>query len=60
MEPNMVPLPRLVLAALAALGLAACSNAPAAPGPELSPPPPRVDAKTQLEYGAPPPRAPRY
>ncbi len=55
----MSPLPRLTLAALAAAALAACSQAPAAPGPELSPPP-RVDAKTQLEYGGPPPRGPRY
>ncbi len=56
----MSPLPRLTLAALVAAALAACSQAPAAPGPELSPPPPRVDAKTQLEYGGPPPRGPRY
>nr|WP_203159385.1 hypothetical protein [Methylobacterium aquaticum] len=34
---------------------------PGGPAVDLTPPPPRpYDAKTQLEYGNPPPRAPRY
>ncbi|TGD99034.1 hypothetical protein [Methylobacterium nonmethylotrophicum] len=46
------------LAGLIALAASACSTAPAV---DLTPPPPRpYDAKTQLEYGNPPPRAPRY
>ncbi|SDA23164.1 hypothetical protein SAMN02799622_03058 [Methylobacterium sp. UNC378MF] len=45
---------RLALAALVTATLAACASAPAAQ-PDLTPPPrPRVDAKTQLEYGTPP------
>ncbi|BAQ45288.1 conserved hypothetical protein [Methylobacterium aquaticum] len=49
------------LAALIALSAGACATAPAAPAVDLTPPPPRpYDAKTQLEYGNPPPRAPRY
>ncbi|GJE59730.1 hypothetical protein [Methylobacterium trifolii] len=48
---------RLTLAGLVTLALAACSTAPAAP--DLTPPPRRpLDAKTQLEYGAPPPPPP--
>ncbi|MGT2480579.1 hypothetical protein ACU4GR_20995 [Methylobacterium oryzae CBMB20] len=46
---------RVALAALVTATLAACASAPAAQ-PELTPVPrPRVDAKTQLEYGNPPP-----
>ncbi len=49
------------LAALIALSAGACATAPAAPAVDLTPPPRRpYDAKTQLEYGNPPPRAPRY
>jgi hypothetical protein len=49
------------LAGLIALAAGACATAPAAPAVDLTPPPSRpYDAKTQLEYGAPPPRAPRY
>ncbi|MCK2054222.1 MULTISPECIES: hypothetical protein [unclassified Methylobacterium] len=57
----MSPVIHLGLASLLAIAVAACSTAPAAP--DLSPPPPRrLDAKTQLEYGAPPPPppGPRY
>ncbi|GJE07802.1 MULTISPECIES: hypothetical protein [Methylobacterium] len=54
----MTNLLRLPAAGLILLAVAACSTAPAAP--DLTPPAPRVDAKTQLEYGAPPPRGPRY
>ncbi|WP_173009289.1 hypothetical protein [Methylobacterium sp. P1-11] len=52
---------RLALAALVTATLAACASAPAAQ-PDLTPPPrPRVDAKTQLEYGTPPaPPSSRY
>ena len=52
---------RVTLAALVAALLAACASAPAAQ-PDLTPPPRRpVDAKTQLEYGNPPPPPPgRY
>ncbi|WP_264045736.1 hypothetical protein [Methylobacterium flocculans] len=48
------------VAGLLLLAVAACSTAPAAP--DLSAPPPRrLDAKTQLEYGSPPPSpGPRY
>ena len=54
----MSPVIHLTLAGLLVLAVAACSPAPAAP--DLSAPPPRrLDAKTQLEYGAPPP-GPRY
>lgn len=54
----MSPVIHLTLAGLLVLAVAACSSAPAAP--DLSAPPPRrLDAKTQLEYGAPPP-GPRY
>ncbi|GJD94865.1 hypothetical protein [Methylobacterium iners] len=44
---------RVALAGFVALGIAACATAPA---PDLTPPPPRVDAKTGLEYGSPGPR----
>ena len=45
---------RVFLAGLVLAALAACSTAPAAP--DLTPPPRRpIDAKTQLEYGNPPP-----
>ena len=45
---------RVSLAGLVLAALAACSTAPAAP--DLTPPPRRpLDAKTQLEYGNPPP-----
>ncbi|MDP4002254.1 hypothetical protein [Methylobacterium sp. NEAU K] len=56
----MSSLVRVTLAGLAAATLAACASAPAAP--DLTPPPRRpVDAKTQLEYGNPPPPPPgRY
>lgn len=52
---------RVALAGLVAASLAACASAPAAT-PDLTPPPRRpVDAKTQLEYGNPPPPPPgRY
>ncbi|AMB46073.1 hypothetical protein [Methylobacterium sp. AMS5] len=52
----------LVRASLLALTLAACSTAPAAPSLDPVPPPARrPDAKTQLEYGSPPPPSPgRY
>lgn len=49
---------RLALAGLVTLALGACASAPAAP--DLTPPQRRVDAKTQLEYGNPPPPPPRY
>ena len=49
-----------ILAGLVAASLAACASAPAA-APDLTPPPRRpVDAKTQLEYGNPPPPPGRY
>ncbi|MCI9882745.1 MULTISPECIES: hypothetical protein [Methylobacterium] len=57
----MSPVIHLSLAGLVMLAVAACSPAPDAP--DLSAPPPRrLDAKTQLEYGAPPPPppSPRY
>jgi hypothetical protein len=45
---------RLTLAGCLVAVVAACASAPAAP--DLTPPPRRpVDAKTQLEYGNPPP-----
>ncbi len=48
--------PRLVLLGCAAALLAACTRSPAAPPPDLTPPPQRpYDAKTQLEQGGPPP-----
>nr|WP_166059759.1 MULTISPECIES: hypothetical protein [unclassified Methylobacterium] len=51
--PSLKP---VICAALLALTLAACSTAPAAPALDPVPPPaPRPDAKTQLEYGNPPP-----
>ncbi|MCJ2015689.1 hypothetical protein [Methylobacterium sp. J-076] len=50
---------RIALLGLAASLLAACATAPAAT--DLTPPPRRpVDAKTQLEYGSPPPPPARY
>lgn len=49
----MSSLIRLSLAGLLAASVAACAGAPPV---DLTPPAPRVDAKTQLEYGAPPPR----
>lgn len=50
----MTSIVRVALAALVTASLAACASAPAAQ-PDLTPPPrPRVDAKTQLEYGTPP------
>lgn len=49
----MSPAIRITLAGLLVLAVAACASAPP---PDLTPPAPRVDAKTQLEYGAPPPR----
>lgn len=50
----MPPIIHLTLAGLLMLAVAACSTAPAAP--DLTPPPRRpADAKTQLEYGSPPP-----
>jgi hypothetical protein len=57
----MSPVIHLSLASLVMLAVAACSTAPDAP--DLSAPPlRRPDAKTQLEYGAPPPPppGPRY
>ena len=49
----------LGLAGLVMLLVAACATAPAAIDP--TPPPRRLDAKTQLEYGnPPPPPGPRY
>ena len=55
----MPSLIRVMLAALVAATLAACSTAPAAP--DLTPPPRRpVDAKTQLEYGYPTPPGARH
>jgi hypothetical protein len=56
----MSPVVRVSLASLVFAMLAACASAPAAP--DLTPPPRRpVDAKTQLEYGNPPPPPPgRY
>ena len=56
----MSPLIHLTLAGILMLAVAACSTAPAAP--DLTPPPRRpLDAKTQLEYGnPPPPPGPRY
>ncbi|CAO4177206.1 hypothetical protein LNAOJCKE_0745 [Methylorubrum aminovorans] len=51
--PSLKP---VICASLLALTLAACSTAPAAPALDPVPPPaPRPDAKTQLEYGNPPP-----
>ena len=57
--PSLKP---VICASLLALALAACSTAPAAPALDPVPPPaPRPDAKTQLEYGNPPPLRPgRY
>ncbi|MFB0489829.1 hypothetical protein ABIE45_002415 [Methylobacterium sp. OAE515] len=57
----MTSVVRVACAALVAASLAACASAPAAQ-PDLTPPPRRpVDAKTQLEYGNPPPPPPgRY
>ncbi|GJE44273.1 hypothetical protein [Methylobacterium soli] len=53
----MSPVIHLTLAGLLTLCVAACSTAPAAP--DLTPPLRRpVDAKTQLEYGNPPPAPP--
>lgn len=50
----MSPVIHLTLAGLVMLAVAACSTEPAAP--DLTPPPPKpYDAKTQLEYGGPPP-----
>lgn len=49
----MSSLIRISLAGLLVAAVAACASAPP---PDLTPPAPRVDAKTQLEYGAPPPR----
>ncbi|WP_204262660.1 hypothetical protein [Methylobacterium sp. BTF04] len=56
----MSPVIHLCLASLVMLSVAACATAPAAP--DLTPPQRRVDAKTQLEYGnpPPPPPGPRY
>lgn len=55
----MSPVIHLTLAGILMLAVAACSTAPAAP--DLTPPPRRpLDAKTQLEYGNPPPPGPRY
>lgn len=52
------PLRRLSCVALIALSVSACNTCPPLPDPV---PPPRrpLDAKTQLEYGGPPPAA-RY
>ncbi|CAO4149853.1 hypothetical protein [Methylorubrum aminovorans] len=51
--PSLKP---VICAGLLALTLTACSTAPAAPALDPVPPPaPRPDAKTQLEYGNPPP-----
>jgi hypothetical protein len=44
---------KLTLAGLVLTALAACATAPAV---DLTPPAPRVDAKTSLEYGSPGPR----
>ena len=57
--PSLKP---IACAGLLALTLAACSTAPAAPALDPVPPPAqRPDAKTQLEYGNPPPlRSGRY
>ena len=56
----MTSVVRVALAAIIAASLAACASAPAAE-PDFSPPPRRpVDAKTQLEYGNPPPPPGRY
>ncbi|GJD30830.1 hypothetical protein PMNALOAF_2080 [Methylobacterium adhaesivum] len=55
------PMPSVIhlgLAGLMMLFVAACATAPAAVDP--TPPPRRPDAKTQLEYGNPPPPGPRY
>lgn len=41
---------RAAMAALLALSIAACATAPA-PQADLTPPPKRCDAKTQLENG---------
>ncbi|MCJ2082936.1 MAG: hypothetical protein Q7T93_15800 [Methylobacterium sp.] len=55
----MPPVIHLGLAGLVMLLVAACATAPAAIDP--TPPPRRLDAKTQLEYGnPPPPPGPRY
>ena len=58
----MTPAYRLLAAGLLALSVAACATAPAAPIADPIPPPRRpYDAKTQLEYGnPPPPPGPRY
>ncbi len=60
MSPRLTLAARIALLGCATAVLAACSTAPAAP--DLTPPPRRpYDAKTQLEYGnPPPPPAPRY
>ncbi|KQP09882.1 hypothetical protein ASF28_01495 [Methylobacterium sp. Leaf99] len=52
----MPPVIHLGLAGLVMLLVAACATAPAAIDP--TPPPRRLDAKTQLEYGNPPPPPP--
>jgi len=52
----MSPALHLAAAGLLTLMVAACSTAPAAPIADPVPPPRRpYDAKTQLEYGNPPP-----
>ncbi len=58
----MSPLFRLAAAGLLALAATACAREPAPSLVEPVPPPQRpADAKTQLEYGnPPPPRGPRY
>lgn len=55
-ESPMPSLAHLVVASLMAVTVAACSSAPATPIADPVPPPRRpADAKTQLEYGNPPP-----
>lgn len=60
--PSRSPLLHLAAAGLLALAVSACSRTSAESLYEPAPPPRRAaDAKTQLEYGnPPPPRAPRY
>ena len=59
MSPRTRACCRITLAGLALTALAACTTAPAYT--DLTPPPRRpVDAKTQLEYGGPPPAPGRY
>lgn len=52
-ELTMPSAVKLTVASIVLTALAACATAPAV---DLTPPPPKVDAKTGLEYGSPGPR----